>query len=242
MSKAALGLLPGCPEGLPGQAVADELSAQAQGHSLVMGWYQDALALWVPGGKETPLSVNFTDGKQGYRLSPERVRHERLIKALGKPRDDRHQILDATAGLGRDAALMAQAGFDVTLVERSPHIHAMLEDGLRRAPPALSAKMTLLPCQDSVQVLADVWHAVYLDPMFPAREKSAAVKKDLRWLQVLCAYPQPAEEEALLAWAMSLQPHRVVVKRPGKAPDLAGKTPGFSQKGKAVRFDVYLMG
>ena len=82
-------------------------------------------------------------------------------------------------------------------------------------------------------------HAVYLDPMFPAREKSAAVKKDLQWLQRLCAYPDAEEERLMLAWARALEPARVVVKRPAKAGYLAGVTPSFSQKGKAVRFDIY---
>lgn len=234
-----LGLLPGCPEGLPGRAVEDEAQACADQLELVLGWHHECLSLWRPQGKETPLTVSFCDGKQGYRLTPERVRHERLIKALGKPKEDRIRVLDATAGLGRDAALMAQAGFQVLLAERSPILHAMLAEGLQRAPAALVANMELLACEDSRTRQGSDLHAVYLDPMFPAREKSAAVKKDLQWLQRLCAYPDADEEQLLLAWARELEPARVVVKRPVKAGYLAGVTPSFSQKGKAVRFDIY---
>lgn len=234
-----LGLLPGCPEGLPGRAVEDEARACADQLELVLGWHHECLSLWRPQGKETPLTVSFCDGKQGYRLTPERVRHERLIKALGKPKEDRIRVLDATAGLGRDAALMAQAGFQVLLAERSPILHAMLAEGLQRAPAALVANMELLACEDSRTRQGSDLHAVYLDPMFPAREKSAAVKKDLQWLQRLCAYPDADEEQLLLAWARELEPARVVVKRPVKAGYLAGVTPSFSQKGKAVRFDIY---
>ena len=234
-----LGLLPGCPSGLLGAPVENEAQACARSLELVLGWHNACLSLWRPQGKETPLTVSFCDGKQGYRLTPERVRHERLIKALGKPKDERIRVLDATAGLGRDAALMAQAGFQVLLAERSPILHAMLADGLQRAPVGLVANMQLLACEDSRTTEPRALHAVYLDPMFPAREKSAAVKKDLQWLQRLCPYPDKAEEEQLLDWARSLSPARVVVKRPVKASYLADIEPSFSQKGKAVRFDIY---
>ena len=237
--ETVLGLLPGCPEGLPGIAVEDEAHARAQALELVLGWHDACLSLWRPQGNETPLAVSFCDGKQGYRLTPERVRHERLIKALGKPKDERVRVLDATAGLGRDAALMAQAGFQVLLAERSPILHAMLADGLQRAPVGLAANMQLLACDDSKATEPSVLHAVYLDPMFPARGKSAAVKKDLQWLQRLCPYPNEAEERQLLDWARALGPSRVVVKRPIKARFLAGVTSSFSQMGKAVRFDIY---
>ncbi|MCG8395001.1 MAG: class I SAM-dependent methyltransferase [Pseudomonadales bacterium] len=237
-----VGLLPGSPAEVPGIALDTEQAAREHGLELVLGERDGALCLWAPGGPEKPLCVNFSDGKQGYRLTPERVRHERLVKALGKPREGRIRVLDATAGLGRDAALMAQAGFQVLLAERSPVLHALLADGLRRAPVELTANMTLLPCGDSRDSDLSALHAVYLDPMFPAREKSAAVKKDLRWLQSLCPYPDADEELALFRWAQQLAPHRIVIKRPGKAPQLAGQTPGFSQKGKAVRFDVYTFG
>lgn len=80
-----LGLLPGCPEGLPGTPVEEAGRAEELGLSLVLGWHEERLSLWRPDGRETPLSVSFSDGKQGYRLTPERVRHERLIKALGNP-------------------------------------------------------------------------------------------------------------------------------------------------------------
>ncbi len=239
MVGAVLGLLPGCPEGLPGTPVEEADRAVQLGLQLVLGWHEERLSLWRPQGRETPLSVSFNDGKQGYRLTAERVRHERLIKALGKTRDDTFTVLDATAGLGRDAALIATAGFPVLLAERSPILHAMLADGLRRAPAELAAAMQLLPCADAGAHTLPPLHAVYLDPMFPSRDKSAAVKKDLQWLQQLAAYPDHREEAALLEWALGLNPHRIVVKRPGKAESLAKRSPHHQIAGKAIRFDVY---
>ena len=239
MLATVLGLLPGCPDGLPGTPVEEADRAVELALPRVLGWHEERLSLWRPQGRETPLSVSFNDGKQGYRLTAERVRHERLIKALGKPREETFTVLDATAGLGRDAALIAMAGFPVLLAERSPILHAMLADGLRRAPAELAAAMQLLPCADAGAHTLPPLHAVYLDPMFPSRDKSAAVKKDLQWLQQLAAYPDQNEEAALLEWALGLDPHRVVVKRPGKAEPLAKRSPHHQIAGKAIRFDVY---
>ena len=79
---------------------------------------------------------------------------------------------------------------------------------------------------------------VYLDPMFPARTKSAAVKKKFQLIHHLEAPCQ--NEGALLAAAISAGPRKVVVKRPAKGPHLAGVKPSHSLAGKAVRYDVII--
>lgn len=79
---------------------------------------------------------------------------------------------------------------------------------------------------------------VYLDPMFPARTKSAAVKKKFQLLHYLEA--PCSNQEELLEAALAVHPKKVVVKRPAKGPYLADKKPSYSITGKAVRFDVYV--
>jgi 16S rRNA (guanine1516-N2)-methyltransferase len=235
--------LPGAPDlqGVP--HVEDVASAREQGVELVLGRVDDRLSLWAPARKAAPLCVDFLGGRQGYRLAADRVRHERLIKALGKVVDAPARVCDLTAGLGRDSALMAQAGFQVLMVERQPILHALLADGLARATGTpLASHLTLLPLADArdlAAVLEGPFHAVFLDPMFPPRDKSAAVKQDLRWLQQLCPYPDEVEEQALLAMARSLDARKVVVKRPRRAPPLAAVVASHSLEGKTVRFDVY---
>ena len=77
---------------------------------------------------------------------------------------------------------------------------------------------------------------VLLDPMFPARTKSAQVKKKFQLLHHL---ESPCEDEAeLLDAALAARPRKVVIKRPPKGPYLAGKKPSYSLTGKAVRYDV----
>lgn len=79
---------------------------------------------------------------------------------------------------------------------------------------------------------------IYLDPMFPARTKSAAVKKRFQLLHHL---EHPCEnEEELLSAAMNIRPRKIVVKRMAKGPFLAGKKPSYSIKGKSIRYDCYV--
>ena len=76
---------------------------------------------------------------------------------------------------------------------------------------------------------------ILLDPMFPARQKSALVKKKLQMIQKL-EIPCAGEAELLLA-AMKARPKKLIIKRPPKGPYLADAKPDHSITGKAVRFD-----
>lgn len=183
------------------------------------------------------------------RLKPGRLRGELLVKAArlkGPSEGAGPLVVDATAGLGEDALLLAAAGFRVRLFERNAVIALMLQDALRRAAsdPALAsivARMEFSP-GDSTRELPRMSPApdvVYLDPMFPERTKSAAVKKKFQLLHHL---EQPCDdEEELLAAAFAARPRKVVVKRPPKGPWLAGKKPSHSIEGKAVRYDCYVL-
>ena len=46
-------------------------------------------------------------------------------KAVGRPRG---LVVDATAGLGGDAFLLAVAGFEVLAIERNPEVFAALQE------------------------------------------------------------------------------------------------------------------
>ena len=241
---SVVGGLPGAPTVAGTVPVASAQAARDGGLALVLGPAGDggALSLWDPADRATPLSVDFLAGRQGYRLAADRARHERLVKALGRCRDGVQGVLDLTAGLARDAALMAAAGYPVSMVERQPVLHALIADALARAQgQGAAALLTLLDNGDAeaLPLPAGPWHAVYLDPMFPARGKSAAVKQDLQWLQRLCPYPDDDEERRLLDVALAVPARKVVIKRPRRAPPLAGRAPHHVLEGKTVRFDVH---
>lgn len=220
-----------------GATVLTEEQAHAEGFALVLGWHEGRLSLWPPLGREAPVAVDFQQGALGYRLSQGRAQHERLVKAIGRlPKES--VVVDATAGLGRDSALLAAAGFEVLMLEANPALQLLLEDGLQRLHGQLPLQLQKGKAEDLLPQLSP--QAIYLDPMFPERKKSAAVKKELAWLQHIAPIASFEEERQLLAVARRAATHKVVVKRPSKAPYLGGETPNSQLSGKAVRFDIYL--
>ncbi len=177
------------------------------------------------------------------RIRHDRLGRELLVKAARIKGEAAPTAFDATAGLGEDSLLLAAAGFEVTMCESDPVIAALLADALERATAdaelaAVAGRMRLV-AGDSVAVLPELGRpvdVVYLDPMFPARTKSAAVKKKF---QLLHRLESPCANEAeLMDAALAARPRKVVVKRPIKAPVLAGVRPSHSISGKAVRYDV----
>lgn len=177
------------------------------------------------------------------RLRQGRLQQELLVKAARVKGANAPTAVDCTAGLGEDSLLLAAAGFTVTLFERDETIAALLADALERAaaePRLADAVLRMsLVVGDSIAGLAALSappDVVYLDPMFPARTKSAAVKKKFQLLHHL---EQPCEEEAdLVEAALAAHPRKVVIKRPAKGALLAGMKPSYSVCGKAVRYDV----
>lgn len=176
------------------------------------------------------------------RLTNGRLSHEMLVK-LAKTSAPHPTAVDATAGMGEDALLLAAAGYEVTLFEQDPVIAALLRDTMTRAKkhPVLSgivARMTLIE-GDSVEGMASLGKTpdiIYLDPMFPARRKSGLINKKLQLLQKL---EQPCTQEAeLVNAAYSLKPKKIIIKRPLNGAFLAGRKPSYTVKGKAIRYDV----
>ena len=179
------------------------------------------------------------------RIKVGRLNSELLVKAAKiKKAEGELTAVDATAGLGEDSLLLAAAGFNVTLYERNPVVYELLKDALERAAqiPELApvvARMTAVHA-DSVAGMASLEtppDVILLDPMFPARQKSALVKKKLQMIQKL---EQPCDDEiTLLLTAMEAKPKKLIVKRPPKGDYLAGLKPDHSIEGKAVRFDCF---
>lgn len=177
------------------------------------------------------------------RLRPDRLGRELLVRATRVRGVPDPRAVDATAGLGEDSLLLAAAGFAVTMFEQDLVIAALLRDALERAAddPRLSGivgRMELVE-GDSVfglRALGFSPDVVFLDPMFPERTKSAAVKKKFQLLHHL---ERPCDNEGeLLDAALAARPRKVVIKRPPKGSWLAGAKPSHSVAGKAVRYDV----
>lgn len=192
-----------------------------------------------------PVRVDFVEGAVAHRRLYGGGSGQMIAKAVGVQSGVRPSVLDATAGLGRDAFVLASLGCSMTLIERQPIIAALLEDGLQRAArdvevAAIAAQMRLLT-GNAIELMQQ-WQGeppqvIYLDPMFPHRDKSALVKKEMRLFRPLVG--DDLDAPALLAAALALASHRVVVKRPRKAPIIDGGKPSYALEGKSSRYDIY---
>lgn len=236
-------------ENVPRQTVAD-LQTKLRLPLTAVRTEEDVLCLHVTAnglfleqGKQS-LCGDFT--KLLKRTKPSLLVNELPVRAVkGREAKAGLTVIDATAGLGEDAFLLAASGCFVKLYERDPMIAALLRDALRRAlsnpETAETARRMELFEQDSTEAmphLSFVPDAVFLDPMFPEKEKNSLTKKKF---QLLHRLERPCEEEeALLQAAFAARARKIVVKRPIKAPPLAGYPPQYTLKGRTVRYDCIL--
>jgi 16S rRNA (guanine1516-N2)-methyltransferase len=226
----------------PGTDVRDYVSAQL----LLICSEQEIVLQQTGRSAPGPITVEFGSAAMRHRR---RGGHNELLgKAVGLSRKPGIAVLDATAGLGRDSFILADLGCRVCLCERNDIVFQMLASGLSKAAKssdewlrAVVQRMSLYS-GDVREVVGSELHAtevIYLDPMFPERGKRAKVKKEMALFHQLLGAGEDSDE--LLVWALQQEVARVVVKRPPKAPQLAGHKPSHVIAGKAVRYDVYVL-
>ena len=198
------------------------------------------------------IHADFTSPGVRYRRQHGGGRSEVIARAIGVSGEAPLTVVDATAGLGGDAFVLASLGCRMTLLERVPALQELLADGLARArcesaassDPKLAgaAARMHLPGGDAIEYLAELAvtqrpQVIYLDPMFPERKKTAAVKKGMQILHRLVGPDEDAGR--LLAVALEQAGQRVVVKRPRLADPLEGRPPDHVLRGVRNRFDLY---
>ena len=200
----------------------------------------------IGGAHPASICVDLLRGSTEHRLASTRSQRLPLARALGVHRGIQ-SVVDATAGLGRDAVTLAACGCRVTAIERSIVLGALLRDGMARANESgrtwlreLAGRVTLL-VGDAREILRtlkdrDVPDAVYLDPMYPIDARKALAKKEMRICRRLVGDDEDAAE--LLAVAREVAGRRVVVKRHPKAEPLAPR-PTAQITSKQVRYDIY---
>jgi 16S rRNA (guanine1516-N2)-methyltransferase len=219
------------------------------------------------------LRIDFLSSQLNYRRKSwrggGRCGRELIARAVGHKPGKGLKILDATAGFGVDAFVLAQLGHDVTMLERSPIIANLLQDALQRAledDTCQDLKLRLINVDAIIYMeqlamqyaesgdenaLPDV---IYLDPMYPTRSKSALNKQNMRILKDIVG--EDLDAAVLFAAALKCAKKRVVVKRPRLAKRIdegeaaegnlvirsnseVSMIPTFVIFGKSCRYDVY---
>lgn len=197
--------------------------------------------------RELAIRADLGTGGQARRGGHASPRGEAIARACGLSRHGPRHIVDATAGLGRDAHILARVGARVTLIERSAVLVVLLEDGLERAA-GQDWNLNWLGRMRLIEGDAAAWlrssttqerpEVVFLDPMYPHRAKAAAPRKEMQVLQTLLGGVD--DSHRLLQAARETASDRVVVKRPRHAQTLAQQAPHYQIAGRSTRFDVYL--
>lgn len=183
------------------------------------------------------------DPRPGEQHSYPAPKKDLLASAVGKKS---HSIVDATGGWAQDSLALFRMGYQVTTIERSPVMAALIEDGYDRLAQkdwVINRQLTppTLLLGNAIERLANLTEkpdCVYLDPMFPLKKKqSAATRKSMAILRDILG--DDLDRGELFEAAMAATVRRVVVKSPDYAEPLGGK-PAESLQGKLLRYDVYL--
>ena len=194
-----------------------------------------------------PIFIDFEQGKNAHRRQFGGGRGQPLAKAIGLKKGATPTVIDVTAGFGRDAFVLASLGCQITLIERNSLIASLLDDALTRASnnpniDSIIDRMSLIN-NDAVEYLTQLNiqyrpDVIYMDPMYPSREKSALVKKEMRLLHQLAG--PDTDSEKLLTIARKTAKKRVVVKRPKSAYFIGEQKPSTSIASKNTRYDIYI--
>jgi 16S rRNA (guanine1516-N2)-methyltransferase len=192
--------------------------------------------------KKGGLSVEI-DPRPGEQHSYPAPKKDLLAQAVGKRTIS---LVDATTGWAQDSLALFRMGYQVTCIERSPVMAALIDDGFQRlAQKDWVQKRQLTPPKllvgNAIELLANLSgqpDCIYLDPMFPQKRKqSAATRKSMAILRDILGDDLDSQALFDAAWAATAK--RVVVKSPDYAEPLGGK-PSESLQGKLLRYDVYL--
>lgn len=210
------------------ESLPDGLRLRLQDDALSIESLSDGLSLFI----------DFFSGSIAHRMA-QHLGAENLIKACRIKGQARGDVLDATAGLGRDAFLLAKSGFCVTATEREPVVYALLKNALDRycLKTGENPPMELIQCSAEQQMNQHHYDVIYFDPMFPKRDKNAKIKKDMQILQLLLA-DKPVNYQPVLEAALC-SAKKLVIKRPRRADLLLSRQPTYQLIGKACRYDVY---
>ena len=191
------------------------------------------------------LKCSFIEGPILHRLKYGKGRGQNLAKAVGFKFNKNRTIIDATAGLGYDAFILASLGANVTLIERSEKIYDLLKAAISEAKlyggeiSKIVNRMNLL-FGDSKDILPNIAPEVILiDTMYKDRKKSALVKNDMRLVREVVG--SDSDHVELINVALNNASKRVVIKQPRYAEAL-DNIKGCSHQilGKTIRYDVYV--
>lgn len=197
----------------------------------------------------TQIRIDFLKGEHSWRLKHNGGGGLLVAKACGVSPNQPKKILDLTAGLARDASVLAAHGAHVTMVEQSQVLCALIDDALKRLMLADDVERPFQSSQLSIHCLKSedylssdalgTFDVVYVDPMFTHLSKKSAPSKEMAALRALHGHSDEKSDDLFNASLTVSGSKRVVIKRPPKAGYALDRKPTYSLKSKSMRLDVY---
>ena len=171
-------------------------------------------------------------------LRTQNLKNELLIKSIKKEKNG--CILDLTAGLAKDAILIAKYGCNVIMLEQNPILATILYYAkLHNYIPNNCEVVFTNNINYIKQLPLDIqFDAIYLDPMFN-QDKSAKAKKEMQIIQNI-ADTYIGNHDYLFNLAFNFT-HKIIIKRSIKQPCLIDiPNPTYVIKGNTIRYDIYV--
>ncbi|AJI52597.1 class I SAM-dependent methyltransferase [Francisella philomiragia] len=195
--------------------------------------------------KDKELFIDFNSSEILNRIDP-KTKKCSVVQAVEGRSKDKLNILDTTAGLGRDTFTLAARGHRLISLEKDCYIFLLLVDALNRAKQTSNLKdianqidLINIDANEYINTTNISFDCIYIDPMFPPRNKSAKVKQGMQVLHDIAFNNDESNSNLLKNIILSKKTKKAVVKRPINADFLYGKKPTSQLKGKTNRFDVY---
>lgn len=182
------------------------------------------------------LGINFDEDPLNYERKSQ-GKAELLFKALG---GKTKSVLDLSCGLAMDAVFLAKQGYKVEAVERNPMVYFLLEQALKASSDPRIKLLKIHFSEASHFIKTNIsrlkdFDAIYFDPMYPEKRKSAKSRQELELFKVLVGKDDDAMEVFKLVKELGT---RLIVKRPIHGDFLATDVKA-QFVGKTVRYDVY---
>lgn len=222
---------------------------QSEFLNLITGTFQPSKQFYFQVGEQLSLrsetgpkiSLNFDEPSSNY-FRKGLGKKDLLLKAIGYGKGVR-SVLDLTAGMLEDTVHFLSVGLKVTALERNPYIYFLIKKSVeasQRKELFLNLELIHSEAMDYLNVIkageSVIHDAIYFDPMFPAKKKSALPKQEMvLFHQIVGA---DLDFEKVFIKAFEKKKLRLVVKRHlSHLPFGTGLRHSFV--GKAVRYDYY---
>lgn len=182
------------------------------------------------------LAIDFDGDHLNYKRKAA-GKKEVFFKALGTKTK---KVLDLTGGLAIDSVFLARNGYKVETLERHPLVYFMLIKAQKLSTDPLIQAMKFHFAEASEflhekQASLKNFDAIYFDPMYPEKGKTALSRQEMQLFKSLVGKDQDAAE--ILQELRKCGP-RIVVKRPIQGDSLDDKKV-HEFMGKTVRYDIY---